>query len=357
MLMKTELTKEDRFHNKTAEIAKKSGFHRICIKPVAFLGGLSFRGAAYTRGNVKRLSMLAMTCLLFVVYSSFSFPMFIAGEGNDINLDNVSEEARNIVLAEEAEVDLEELALLEDDEIDLEGELVETTHGMEIEAKYSAEDILALTQPNGSGEGHAAEGESVEFSQDDWKLLLINKQHSIPEGYEFPLGDIQTMKGTMHCDARIIDDLLNMLQDAKESGIILKICSPYRDLAYQEVLFNKKINWYMKRGMSYLEAYQRGSRVVAVPAASEHRLGLALDIVSDTYINLDEGFADTPAGIWLAENSYKYGFILRYPKGKEDITGIDYEPWHFRYVGVDAAAVMTEGGMTLEEFWEEMWEE
>lgn len=357
MQMTTKSTLEERFRRKISYLESKSRFHRICMKPVAFLGGLPFRGASYAKGNVKRFSMLIMICLLFVVYSSFSFPMFISGMENDINLGNVSEEAQNIVLAEETEIDLEELALLEDEELNLEGATVETTHGMAIEAKYSADDILAATQPNGTGEGHTAAGETVEFSRDDWKLLLINKQHSIPDGYEFPLGDIQTMKGTMHCDARIIDDLLNMLQDAKEDNIILRICSPYRDLAYQEVLFNKKIKFYMNRGMSYMEAYQLGSRVVAVPAASEHRLGLALDIVSDTYTNLDEGFADTPAGIWLAENSYKYGFILRYPKGKEDITGIDYEPWHFRYVGVDAAAVITEEGITLEEFWEELWEE
>ncbi len=357
MQMNTKLTLEERFYKKIEHTANKSSFHRVCMKPVSFVGGLPFRSAAYAKGNVKRFSMLLMTCLLFVVYSSFSFPMFISGMENDINLNNVSEEAQNIVLAEETEIDLEELALLEDEEIELEGEMPETTHGMEIEAKYSADDILAATQPNGTGESPTAAGETVEFSRDDWKLLLINKQHSIPDGYEFPLGDIQTMKGTMHCDARIIDDLLNMLQDAREDNINLRICSPYRDLAYQEVLFNKKIKYYMNKGMSYMEAYQLGSRVVAVPAASEHRLGLALDIVSDTYTDLNEGFADTPAGIWLAENSYKYGFILRYPKGKEDITGIDYEPWHFRYVGVDAATMITEEEITLEEFWEELWEE
>lgn len=359
MQKKTKMTMEERFRRKTACVAHKSSFHRICMLPVLVAGVFLFHSAAYMKANAKRISLTAVTCLLFVVYSSFSFPMFISGEGNDLNLSNVSEEARNIVLAEEMEIDLEELALLEDEDLDLdlEGEVLEATHGMEIEAKYSAEDILAVTRPNGTGEGRTAEGETVEFSRDDWKLLLINRQHSIPDGYDFPLGDIQTMKGTMHCDARIIDDLLNMLQDAKEDGIILKICSPYRDLEYQEVLFNKKIKFYMNRGMSYMEAYQLGSRVVAAPAASEHRLGLALDIVSDSYKDLNEGFADTAAGIWLAENSYKYGFVLRYPKGKEDITGIDYEPWHFRYVGVDAAAVMTEGGLTLEEFWDEMWEE
>lgn len=355
--MKTNLTLEERFRRKITYVAHKSSFHRICMLPVLVVGMFLFHSAAHMRANVKRISMVAMTCLLFVVYSSFSFPMFISGEEKDINLSNVSEEAQNIVLAEEMEIDLEELALLEEADINLEGESLEATHGMGIEAKYSAVDILAATQPNGTGEGHAAEGETVVFSRDDWKLLLINKQHSIPDRYDFPLGDIQTMKGTMQCDARIIDDLLNMLQDAKEDGIILQICSPYRDLEYQEVLFNKKIKFYMNRGMSYMEAYQRGSRVVAVPAASEHRLGLAMDIVSDNYTDLNEGFAGTAAGKWLAENSYKYGFILRYPKGKEDITGIDYEPWHFRYVGVDAAAVMTERELTLEEFWDELWEE
>ena len=90
-----------------------------------------------------------------------------------------------------------------------------------------------------------------------------------------------------------------------------------------------------------------------MPNASEHQIGLALDIVTDTYVALNEGFAKTAAGKWLAENSCKYGFILRYPKGKEDITGIEYEPWHFRYVGAEVATLITEQGITLEEFWEE----
>jgi D-alanyl-D-alanine carboxypeptidase len=77
---------------------------------------------------------------------------------------------------------------------------------------------------------------------------------------------------------------------------------------------------------------------------------MALDIVTPGYQNLNEGFANTAAGRWLKKNAYKYGFILRYPKGKEDITGIIYEPWHFRYVGVEAATVMYEQGLTLEEF-------
>lgn len=121
------------------------------------------------------------------------------------------------------------------------------------------------------------------------------------------------MKGVMKCDARIIDDLLNMLQSAKEDGVYLQICSPYRDYAYQEMLFDRKINMYMGAGYSYMEAYILGSQVVTVPGASEHQLGLALDIVSNTYTALDEGFGDTDAGKWLYEHSREFGFILRYP--------------------------------------------
>ena len=110
----------------------------------------------------------------------------------------------------------------------------------------------------------------------------------------------------------------------------------------------------MNAGMSYMDAYKTASVTVTAPNASEHQIGLAIDFYSSTYMRLDEGFADTQAGKWLAENSYKYGFILRYPEGKEYITGIIYEPWHFRYVGVEAATVITEKGITLEEFWEDL---
>ena len=353
-VIQMKMTLEERFRNKIITVARKNGLCRFLMIPVLFAGVFFFHCIAYVKGNVKRFGVIAMTCLLFVVYSSFSFPMFSSGDTNELNLNDVSEEAQNIVLAEETQIDLEELMLMGDNDDELDGKLIETTHGMSIEAQYSAADILASTQYNGTGDGHAAEGEMVEFSKDDWKLLLVNQQHSIPEDYDFPQGDIHTMKGTMHCDARIIDDLLDMLQAAKENSITLQICSPYRDQAYQEVLFDRKIKQFMNRGLSYLEAYQLGGQVVNVPGASEHQIGLALDIVMDTYTDLDEGFADTAGGIWLAENSYKYGFILRYPKDKEYIPGINYEPWHFRYVGVDAAAVIYENDITLEEFWEEL---
>lgn len=356
------VTLEERFRKKLMKIGKKNKFLRLCIIPVLAVGMFFFHGVKYFRGNGKRFIVLAMTFFLFVVYSSFSFPMFISeGETEDAwNL--ISDDAQDIFLAEEVEINLEDIEILDDDDVLLEGEdLSETVHGMDIEERYNTSDILEYNQDRLPAEGYeaasAGDYENYEFDLDDWRLILINKQNSIPEGYEekVPLGKINTMKGIMRCDERIIDDLLAMIKAAKDDGVTLQIVSPYRDLEYQKKLFNRKINYYlnMNKGLSYMEAYQLASRAVTVPNASEHQLGLALDIVTDTFTELKEEFEDTEAGKWLAANSYRYGFILRYPKDKEDITCIEYEPWHFRYVGVEAATLITEKGITLEEFWEE----
>jgi D-alanyl-D-alanine carboxypeptidase len=194
-----------------------------------------------------------------------------------------------------------------------------------------------------------ADPEVVSFSADDWRLVLINKQHPIPDDSEYVLGDIT---GSMQCDERIIDDLLLMMKDAQNDGVNLVIISPYRDLAHQEMLFNRKIDSYVRIGFSYLEAYKRASQTVTVPGTSEHQVGLAIDITSRDYKSLNAGFADTKAGQWLNEYSYEFGFIIRYPLGKEYITGIEFEPWHFRYVGREAAKIIKEQQLTLEEFWE-----
>lgn len=352
-----KMSPEERFRRRLLKVGKKNIVCRFCIIPVMAVGMFFFHAAAYLKENGKRLATLGIVLLFSVVYSSFSFPAFVSGSKNTDEWNPISDEAQDIVLAEEQEINLEDIPLLEDEDVLMEGdELLDTAHGMDIVARYSTSDILDYNQDRlPTEERREPENITYEFSEDDWRLILINKQHSIPDGYEeeVPLGNISTMKGIMHCDERIIDDLLDMIQAAKDDGVTLAICSPYRDLQYQEMLFGRKITKYMKRGLSYMEAYQLASQAVTVPNASEHQIGLALDIVTDTYVALNEGFADTAAGKWLAENSCKYGFILRYPKGKEDITGIEYEPWHFRYVGVEAATLMTEQGITLEEFWEE----
>ncbi len=182
---------------------------------------------------------------------------------------------------------------------------------------------------------------------DDWSLILINKKHLIPEDYTFELAVI---KGAIKTDARVVPHVKDLLLAAKEDGVTILICSPYRDPERQKMLFARKMKFYTKKGYSESEAYDLASQTVAIPGTSEHEAGLAFDFISDDYSMLDAGFADTDAGKWLKENAADYGFILRYPLGKEKITEIEFEPWHYRYVGVDAAKEIMSRGITLEEY-------
>ncbi len=181
----------------------------------------------------------------------------------------------------------------------------------------------------------------------DWKLILVNKQNPVPDGFEVKLAGIN---GSLYADERIITDIYRMVDAASKDGVDLMICSAYRSYERQKTLFNNKIHSLMDSGMTYLESYRVGSMNVTVPGTSEHHLGLALDILTGSYTKMDDGFGETEAGKWLAENAPDYGFILRYPKGKEEITGIVYEPWHFRYVGTEYARDITERGVCLEEY-------
>ncbi len=178
--------------------------------------------------------------------------------------------------------------------------------------------------------------------------ILVSKLKPIPEDRIFILDYVVPGK---RCDSRAVQPMKDMLEAALNDEIKLVISSAYRDNKRQDELFDQKIKKYMNYGYSYLEAYKKAANELSIPGTSEHEIGLGFDIMSDDHQKLDEAFGDTDAGIWLANNSYKYGFILRYPKGKEDITGIQYEPWHFRYVGVDVATSIYNQRSTLEEYW------
>ncbi len=182
-----------------------------------------------------------------------------------------------------------------------------------------------------------------------WNMVLVNPWNEMEEGYKPELEEVEP---GMMVDSRIATDLRNMLNDAKAAGLSPFICSAYRSLDRQEDLFNNKIEKMRNRGLGYYDAYVEAAKVVAVPGTSEHALGLAVDIVSSGYTNLDEGQENTDEFEWFKDNCYKYGFILRYPNGTTDITGIIYEPWHYRYVGVEAATEITNLGVTLEEYLE-----
>lgn len=313
--------------------------------------------------NTKKLSLTGLIILFFFACSSFSFPSYSQNEMVDVSdymTDSVisleatghimllDEEVHKIVnedpeglLEEEIELETTEETSLSDDDSHQEEE--------EDAIQFTLEDILATLQLDEiSSEAAVSYANSgTTFKKDDWNLLLVNKQHPIPDGVEPVLCNIA---GDKKCDERVVGELLAMMQAAKDDGVSLMVCSAHRDYDYQVMLFQRKITKYMNRGYSYIDAYQLSSQAVTLPGFSEHQLGLAFDIVTPSYVNLNSGFAKTSAGIWLKENAYKYGFILRYPEGKEFITGIEFEPWHYRYVGVEAATIIMENELTLEEF-------
>ena len=302
--------------------------------------------------NGKRYASMVFVAAFFMSSCSFSFAVFAERTGFAGVQETYSAivETSDVSLAVVEPVTPPEKVLLDETGIVTEHE------DAEIEA-YTLDDLL---ENHGQMETHDHEEtarqadtepitdtETLAFDSSDWRLTLINKQHPIPDEYDFKLG---TFTSGMRCDERVIEDLLLMMQAAKRDGLNLVVRSPYRTSDHQEDNFNGRIKSYMKQGLSYMEAYKIASQIVTVPGASEHQVGLALDIWSDTYKTLDKGFEDTEAGKWLAQHSSEYGFILRYPKGKEDITKVSYESWHFRYVGVDAAKEIMSQGITLEEY-------
>lgn len=325
---------------KIAKYRKLAGKNKFCRYLAVFLLIWSLFWSKFLSFHRRRLVIITELCLvvgIFTFSTSFAPPVFSSTEDSVTVSSIQSDEHLNDLgefdsMSEEVPVD--------------EHDLIDPT-----EDTASLEDLIESSKTNVVAKETVDEGVEVTFNKNDWNLLLVNKQHTIPEDYEFTLG---TIKGSMRCDERIIEPLTQMFAAAKEDGVNLIVCSPYRDMARQEYLFDRKMKSFIQSGMSYVDAYKKASITVTVPGASEHQIGLAVDIISDTYSALDIGFADTAAGAWLAEHSCEYGFILRYPLGKEEITGIQYEPWHFRYVGVEAAKVITEDKITLEEFVENL---
>lgn len=180
-----------------------------------------------------------------------------------------------------------------------------------------------------------------------WYLVLVNGKYPMEEGY---IPELKELEPGYSVDSRIAGAARKMLTDAEQEGLNVEICSAYRSVEYQKKVFGDSMKTRVKDGMSYWDAYVETTKNVAVPGNSEHGLGLALDLISSQYEELDENQEDTPEAKWLAENCHKYGFILRYPPEKTNITGINYEPWHYRYVGEEHAEKIMDLGITLEEY-------
>ena len=155
-------------------------------------------------------------------------------------------------------------------------------------------------------------------------ILLVNKNYSVPSDYAPGL------------IPEAYSAFLSLKEDAKKSGFDIELISGYRSYETQRGLYNNYVATY---GQAEADTFS------ARPGTSEHQTGLAMDVGW-----IDDSYGDTPSGIWLAQNCYKYGFIIRYPKGKENITGYKYEPWHIRYLGIDIAKDVYESGLCLEEY-------
>lgn len=179
-------------------------------------------------------------------------------------------------------------------------------------------------------------------------LILVNKQHPVDKS--FKPDDLTKMKYfvsdreeiTRYMRAAAVPAFNLLVEKAAEDGIVLKMTTAYRSYAFQEILYNNYVSQYGE---------EEANRFSAKPGKSEHQTGLAVDVSAQSVdYQLTEEFGETLEGKWLAAHSHEFGFIIRYPKGKEDLTGYSYEPWHLRYVGLSVANEVYEEGVTLEEY-------
>ena len=200
--------------------------------------------------------------------------------------------------------------------------------------------------------------ESAITVKDKSYLILINKQN--PGGTDYAPAKLSALPAELTLYGKDIqlesnaalaaEALIRELHALGYQDIV--VTSGYRDYAYQQILFNTYLGNEMAKHPDWTEAQCRAEVLTysAFPGESEHQTGLCVDLISTKNPTLDETFADNPAYAWLVENAHNFGFILRYPKGKEGITGYSYEPWHYRFVGVEAATAIHEQGITLEEY-------
>ena len=217
--------------------------------------------------------------------------------------------------------------------------------GWSAEIQAVAADAMADAAP-GQKDSRTKQAHQAKKEQ-EWNLLLVNPWNWVPENYE---PELTYLRNGQAVDSRCYPELQQMIDDCRAAGFDPLICASYRTMEKQEALFEDKEARLIREGCPENEVEAEAAKVVAYPGTSEHQLGLALDIVDVSYQQLDTEQENTPVQQWLMKNSWKYGFVLRYPTDKSDITGIIYEPWHYRYVGKEAAAEMYENKLCLEEY-------
>ena len=183
----------------------------------------------------------------------------------------------------------------------------------------------------------------ITINEELWYLTLVNSSYRIPDTYTPDL--VAVCGSNERLDRKIALQYEMMYAAALNDGVVLKPCSGYRSYELQERNYKNKIKFFENQGYSTEDAKVKAATIIMPPGSSEHNLGYAMDIVC-----VEEWFENTNEFRWLTENAADYGFIMRYPKDKQDITKVIYEPWHWRYVGVEAAKEMKEKNLTLEEY-------
>ena len=198
----------------------------------------------------------------------------------------------------------------------------------------------------------AIDGVNYHFDSKGRRVILANPWNPVPDDYSADLVTLSSNYAVENCrvDSSCLDDLLQMIDDCNAASPTALVVSAYRDFDHQTRNYNRKVNYYLGLGYSQADAEKEAATVVAIPGTSEHQLGLAVDIIDTRLWDLVEEQENQPAQKWLLENSWRYGFIFRYPKDKIDVTGIIYEPWHYRYVGRELAEEIYNTGLTLEEY-------
>lgn len=189
-----------------------------------------------------------------------------------------------------------------------------------------------------------AEKRHIIQDYEEWNLILVNTWNEIPEDYDVTLTELSNGQ---EVDSRIYPYLQDLFDAMREDGIYPIVREGYRTADEQQRILDDKVMAFIREGYSKSRAKRLAEKWVAVPGTSEHQLGIAVDINADKEKSSNEEVYE-----WLAENAYKYGFILRYPQGKEDITGTAYEPWHYRYVGEEAAEEIFNRQICFEEYFD-----
>ena len=215
-------------------------------------------------------------------------------------------------------------------------------------AVVETEEVIVITTPPPAP---LTLSELLGVSTSDWELTLVRRDSPLAPNYVPRLAPIERDE---QFDERAASALRILIAEARADGFEVYVCSGYRSYETQKIIYERHIEEYLAQGMTQAEAEAATLLAVNSPGGSEHQLGLAADLLESSTQTMEPWIGGSGLMLWLEQHCAEYGFIIRYPDGKTDITGVEYEPWHLRYVGTAAAAYIMENGLCLEEFLEEL---